>query len=308
MTGNLFDISDFATQDGPGIRTVLFFKGCPLNCQWCSNPESQSIYFEPMHHTEHCIKCGNCIKSCRLQAIRLEDEIRIDHSKCAICSTQSCATACSQSAIQIVGRKYSVEQVIDRILSNRLYYQNSCGGITFSGGEALFQLDFAVALAERIKDEGLGLGLETCGYFDVARLSKREAFLKLFDFVYFDIKLMDEATHLHYTGRSLQPILNNLELLVQTIGSEKIQLSLPIIPLVNDNAQFIEAVCELAQSLGISKIRLLPYHAFGKNKYKSLNREYLLSNAETPSSIQMNDLASIIRNNRLACDIIGIDD
>ncbi|MDD2331949.1 MAG: glycyl-radical enzyme activating protein [Candidatus Cloacimonetes bacterium] len=299
----LFDISDFATQDGPGIRTVLFFKGCPLACQWCSNPESQAFFPEPLYHSELCIKCEACKEACPSKAISFDGEYRIDRSKCAHCSSHECVSACKTSALVLAGKEWSVEDVMARLLPQRGFYQNSGGGITFSGGEPLAQAGFAFALAREIRDAGFTLGLETCGCFPPDLDPEG---LRLIDFVYFDIKHLSNEGYIQYTSRPIYPILANLSRLCDCLGAEKITLSLPLIPGVNATSAFIDWVANLAQSNGITKIRILPYHEYGRAKYPCLGKTYALSEVPHLSDQELSSFAEALHGRSLTCEVLGI--
>lgn len=303
MIGQIFDIADFCTQDGPGIRSVIFFKGCPLSCSWCSNPESQSFYAEPLYHAELCIKCRKCAEVCPFKAITYDKGYWIERSLCQKCLEHPCIEACPEDALQLAGKTITLDQVLKRILPQRPFYQNSGGGITFSGGEPLAQAEFAFSLAERIKEEGLNLGLETCGYFSKDLDFKQ---FELFDFVYFDLKHFDPALHESYTGKSNQLILNNLKSLCRALNPEFITLSLPIIPGVNDEEPFFAWVIQTAKGLGIGKTRLLPYHEYGRAKYLCLGREYPLPNMPLIEDSQYHHFAALLKAGGLACEIVGL--
>lgn len=303
MTGQIFDIADFCTQDGPGIRSVIFFKGCPLSCLWCSNPESQNFFAEPLHHAELCIKCHQCAEACPLQAISLQEGYRIKRNQCQKCLEHPCIEACPEEALKLVGESRTIDEVMKRVLPQRSFYQNSGGGITFSGGEPMAQAEFAFALAERIKEEGLNLGLETCGYFSNDLDLK---LFRLFDFVFFDLKHFDPALHESYTGKSNQLILNNLKALCKALNPESVTLSIPMVPGVNDDELFFVWVIQTAKELGIGKTRLLPYHEYGRAKYLCLGREYPLPNIPLIEDSQYHYFATMIKAGGLACEIVGL--
>lgn len=197
----------------------------------------------------------------------------------------------------------NIDEVMNRILPQRSYYQNSGGGITLSGGEPLAQPEFAFALAERINEEGLNLGVETCGYFS-RDLDYR--LFKHFDFVFFDLKHFDPALHESYTSKSNQLILNNLKALCKAIGADCVTLNLPIIPGVNNDEPFFTWVLKTAKELGISKTRILPYHEYGRAKYLCLGREYTLVNKPLIEDSQYHHFSALLQTGGLACEIVGL--
>lgn len=269
-TGLLFDLRKFSIHDGPGIRTTVFFKGCPLRCAWCHNPESQSPYPDLILHAHRCIGCGACAAVCPQLSPPgpLSQGVRVDF--CDVCG--ACVEACYAEARQMVGRIYPVDEVLAMIESDRAFYAQSGGGVTFSGGEPLMQPEFLGALLRACKAAGLHTALDTCGEAPWARLDALRSDVDLF---LYDVKLVDDARHRQATGVSNRRILENLQRL--SVLGHTIVLRLPLIPGLNDDEENLQATARLAAGLpALERIDLLAYHHTAENKYRSLGREYPL--------------------------------
>jgi len=266
------DIQDLSFQDGLGIRTTIFFKGCPLKCQWCSNPEGQNFFPEIMHNETLCKKCHDCINICPEYAITFDKNNNpiFNREKCIICKEKLCVDVCNNSALKISGEFTSTEEIMNKILPNMPFYLNSGGGLTLSGGEPLAQPEITKAILMKSLEHNLSVGVETCGYF---KWNDVEDFVDKFDFIYFDLKCIDDKSYFEYTGVNEKIILENLYNLTLK-NSSKIIITIPVIPDVNDSVNMMNKVIEICIKTGISKIRLLPYHSFGKGKYIDLGRGY----------------------------------
>ena len=270
--GNIFNIQRFSTSDGPGIRTVIFMKGCPLDCNWCHNPESKSPRIELLYKQELCIGCEECVKSCPNGAHIFSNHIHhFERQKCSVCTR--CAAVCPSNALEICGKTVCVQDVLEITLRDKEFYENSGGGITLSGGEPLLQYDFSLGLLKLAKENNIHTAIETCGF------SSANMFMlnKYVDLWLYDIKLFPEAEHIKYTGVSNRIILYNLHLLDQ-IGAQII-LRCPIIPDVNFNKMHFEQLATLANSLeNLVGINLEPYHPLGLSKGKQLNKKQVYQN------------------------------
>jgi pyruvate formate lyase activating enzyme len=280
--GVVFNVEKYAIQDGPGIRTTVFFKGCPLRCWWCHNPEGQRRSFELVFRPSRCIECGECLKSCTRQALAyLFNRIVIDRKRCTVCG--ACVRKCPSGALSIAGKKTSVEEVTRIIERDMPFYDESKGGVTFSGGEPLLQPNFLEALLEECNKRGINTALDTSGYAPPGIVDR---FYRKVDLFLYDIKIMDDLKHKKYTGVSNRLILKNLKRVAKNGG--RIAVSLPIIPLINDDEKNIEKTGEFLASLrGVEDVSLLPYHRMGVDKYKSLDKPYRLIETQTPSTEKM---------------------
>ena len=265
LTGRIFDIQRFSIHDGPGIRTTVFLKGCPLRCAWCHNPEGQDARSALSFQPEKCIGCGYCFRTCTHSVHGMRDGRHVlARPLCVACG--ACTAECWPRALELVGRTASVAEVMAEVRRDLPFYESSGGGLTLSGGEPLLQPEFAAGLLDAAGRAGLHRCIETCGYGPpetvAAFASKVELFL-------FDIKETDEARHVEFTGVSLEPLLRNLRQL-HRLGA-RIRLRLPIVPGVNDRAEHFRDVAALAGELpGIEGVEVMPYHALGRAKLERL--------------------------------------
>jgi len=276
--GFIFDIKKFAVHDGPGIRTTVFFKGCPLSCEWCHNPESQRERPEILYYKDRCSLCGACVSACEQVAISLvSGHLMLNQSLCVGCG--DCIRACPNGARELAGRQMSVEQVISEIVKDTLFYEESGGGVTFSGGEPLMQAEFVRAVATRCQAFDIHTALDTSGYASEDALMKVTNVIDLF---LYDVKTLDDATHLAHTGVSNRSILRNLRML-DDMG-KRIWIRFPLVPGVNDDEHSLSDLIDLICSLrAVEAIQVLPYHRAGAGKYRRLGREYAFLETEEPS-------------------------
>jgi pyruvate formate lyase activating enzyme len=260
--GWIFDIKRYSIHDGPGIRTTVFLKGCALRCLWCHNPESIHPGPQLMHWPSRCARCHACVKACPTGAIAADaaGAVIIDRSRCDLCGR--CAEACLYDAVQVVGREMSVEDVLAEVERDRIFYEQSGGGVTLSGGDPSVQSDFAEALLDGCRSRGIRTALDTAG------LSANGAFERLArkaDLVLYDIKCFDETRHRDFTGVSNAPILENLERL--TASGPEIWVRIPLVSGVNDDDGNIRrTIAFLASLKTVRRVGLLPYHAGGLEK------------------------------------------
>ena len=273
--GFLFDIMRFAVHDGPGIRTAVFFKGCPLSCWWCHNPEGQSPQPNLMFFENRCLNCGDCIKACPHGAILgLDGAIRTT-SACQVCGV--CAEACPSGARTVAGRWMTVSEVMREIEQDLIFWDESGGGVTFSGGEPLAQPRFLAALLDACGEKRINTVVETCG------LATKDVLLELSEKVglfLYDLKILDPVKHMKYTGAPNDSILANLEALARR--KKPVVVRFPIIPGINDDSENIRQMIALLSRLQLRQIHLLPYHPAGSEKYKRLGLVFRLEEVKAP--------------------------
>lgn len=284
--GLLFDIQRYSVHDGPGIRTLVFLKGCPLRCRWCSNPEGQEMKPELAFRRSLCIGCGVCRGACSSGAIRFKDPlIEIDRSKCTLCG--DCTKVCPSKALSIVGRWMTVEQVLEEVERDRVFYEASQGGITLSGGEPLTQARFTEAILKACKARGMATAIETAGY---APWHCVEPILPYTDLILYDIKHMDSLRHRQLAGVSNRMILENAKRLAG-LGFP-IVIRYPVIPGFNDDPKDMDALFHFTRTLpGVRRIDLLPYHRLGESKYSMLGLDYALREVKPMARQNLESLA-----------------
>ena len=286
-TGVIFDIKKYAIHDGPGIRTTVFFKGCPLACRWCHNPEGITATTERMYRQERCIGCGECIQICPQKVMTQSPQgVISDLSKCEWC--QTCAHNCPSDAVEFVGQKVTVGEVLRQIEKDVAFYDESGGGVTFSGGEPLMQPEFLLELLDACGHLDLHRSVDTTGYADAGLLL---AVAEKTDLFLFDLKVMDDARHRQYTGVSNKKILHNLNLLAQK--GARVQVRIPIIPGINTDAANINQAGQYVSALpGVEDVSILPFHNSARGKYGRLGLECISPDIRLPTDAQLKDIAS----------------
>jgi pyruvate formate lyase activating enzyme len=283
-TGLVFNMQSYSIHDGPGIRTVVFLKGCPLSCWWCCNPESISGKPELGFRQSLCNGCMECIDVCPNKALSVGEEsnaIIIDRTLCDSCG--ACVQACPRQALTIYGQKITVAEVANEVLKDAPFYRRSGGGVTISGGEPLKQPEFLLGILKACRQAGLHTAIETSGYCSPRTFSK---VLDDIDLIMFDLKVMDATQHLELTGKRNDLILKNARLLAK--AGCAVQPRMPLIPGVNDSVDNLSMLASFLRSIGWSSIELMPYHQFGKSKYVALGKPYRMGDRPnaTPKDIE----------------------
>ena len=293
-SGCVFNIQKFSLHDGPGIRDLIFMKGCPLRCRWCSNPESQRPHPEIAYKIDRCIgfeTCGLCRDACPQNAISSDDagKASIDRARCSHCG--SCANVCPDQALELIGREMNKAEIVDGVAADDGFHFRSGGGITIGGGDPILQPDFVSALLREFRGRGIDTAVETAGYGSWDRLEKICRYANL---ILYDVKSMDAEKHMEFTGVSNTLILENLSRLSIRLPDIPIVVRTPVIPGFNDTDKHISAIVKYLKTIAtLKKYELIPYHRFGVTKYGLLGKTYLCPDINPPSSGCMQRLRTI---------------
>jgi pyruvate formate lyase activating enzyme len=294
----VLSITRMTIHNGPGLRTLILFKGCPLHCCWCSTPESQKTEPEIGVYPAKCIQCGECVPVCPAHAVSLDDgKLKIDRSLCNVCG--KCVAVCNAQAIEILGHRMTVAQIVAEVKKDEIIFRYSHGGVTISGGEPLFNPGFALNLLQALKKEGINTGVDTCGQVSWAAL---EPVLPYVDFFLWDIKHMDPKQHQKLTGVANELILRNARAISER--GVPLYIRIPLIPGCNDSEENIRAMCEFVKGLSsVMEVALMPMHHLGKSRYESLNLPYPIGDlALIPDNI-VQDIKKLVESYGLKCRI-----
>jgi len=288
--GLIYDIKKFSIHDGPGIRTTIFFKGCPLNCIWCHNPESIDDRKEFLYNKDNCVLCGECVKVCPEDALKIEGKkLHFDREKCIFCG--ECEIACVYRAREIVGKEYSIEEILTEIDKDKIIYEESGGGVTLSGGEPLTQMYFVEKLLVRFKEKNIHTALDTSGHTSWENL---ERIAETVDLFLYDFKIFDEEKHKKFIGKSNKLILENLKKLDKI--HDNINIRIPLIlgtkENINTDNENIKSTIKFLKETNIKKVSLLPYHNGALHKYKKLGKKYRNSEMKGPNK----EIIELIKN------------
>lgn len=296
-TGLVSNIQKFSLSDGPGIRTIVFFKGCPAKCPWCCNPENISPETTLAHSQTKCMSCGECIRNCTQNAVVLNDRrLLIERSKCTLCG--NCVRYCPTGAMEIIGKLMTVKEVYQIVNRDRPFYNQSKGGVTISGGEPFLQFDFLLELLKKLKEEDIHTAIETCGY---ALWKNIEQALPYTDLLLFDLKIMCEALHLKSIGISNACIHENLR--KASDYGVPIQIRVSVIPEYTDRTENIKMIAQFIKDLNsVKEINLLPYHKLGAAKYRKIGMRYTLDHLDGQVP-DMNEITAVLRDNGIAVPI-----
>lgn len=282
--GIVMNIQKYSVHDGPGIRTTIFLKGCPLSCWWCHNPESQNLNFELMLFNDRCVGCSTCKENCEQGAIGINNGVATtDDSKCILCG--KCTEFCINEARNLVGKEFSPKELLKEIKKDEIFYEESDGGVTFSGGEPLLQIDFLEEMLRLCKEQGIHTTVDTSGYSDFKNFKR---ILDYTDLFLYDVKHLDDNMHKKYIGVSNELIKENLIKLSEL--NANVFARIPIIKGINDDEKNIDETIEFLREINLEQINLLPYHKMGMEKYERVFKEYKLTGNEKPSKKDIDDL------------------
>jgi pyruvate formate lyase activating enzyme len=297
----IFDIRRYSINDGPGIRITIFMKGCPLKCAWCHNPESQSPQVQKLYTASKCIGAQDCIEVCPEDALTLTPEgIITDSEKCTLCGL--CAEACPSKAIEMSGKLYNTKELLAIIERERIHFEHSGGGVTFSGGEPLMHPEFLIEMLDACGERGLHRAVDTCGFVSseiLIEVAKRT------DLFLYDLKLMNPAQHKRWTGVDNQLILNNLKSLSETHA--KINIRIPLIKNVNANIEELTKMAQFIYDLPGEKpqVNILPYHNIASGKYNKLEMKYNEQNMVAPSEVDILQSVAIFNRFGIEAEVGG---
>ena len=296
VKGVIFNIQKFSIHDGPGIRTTVFLKGCPLRCKWCSNPESQLSRVQIMYHSDNCVYCQNCVRTCPEEAVTAagDSRIHIDFKKCTGCL--ACVHECPGRALTNEGESKTIDEVMEMCMQDYDFYEESGGGVTISGGEGMIQPDFVEALVLCLKEKGIHTAIETTGCVNPEVFHR---LAPLFDLLLFDVKQYDSEKHRKGTGTGNELILENL----RWAHGQGLNIlpRIPVIPGFNAELTDAEGTAALLNEIGLMRVQLLPFHQMGERKYEFLNRDYEMNGVKALHPEDLAEYQKIFISHGMEC-------
>lgn len=298
-TGTVFNIQRFSIHDGPGIRTTVFLKGCPLDCRWCANPESKQGARQLLYTRKTCVGCGTCVRTCPRGALKWDGQAVV-YNEAACIRCMACAAACPVHALTVEGEEWTVEALVAEALKDEAFYRKSGGGVTLSGGEPLQQKAFTLELLRALRAKGIHTAMETSGYADADTFA---AVLSGLDLLYIDCKHPDSAEHERMTGVPNGPILQN----IATAASKGVPMAvrIPVIPRFNDSTAVARSYVETLAPMGVRQVHLLPFHQMGKAKWEGLGLPYLYKDEPSMQKEALEPLAAVFRAGGFAVQLGG---
>ncbi len=305
-TGLVFDIVRYMIEDGPGIRTCVFFKGCPLRCKWCSNALGLEPWDEIAYINNKCLKCHDCLAVCSKHALSKDDQghVQIDYTKCNKCG--DCVQVCESAALQVIGKKYSVDELMKIVDRDRVFYRREGGGVTVTGGEILMQAGFVYKFLKKCQESYISTAIETSAY---GQWNMLEPILRVTDFIFIDLKHVDSKIHFDLTGVSNELILQNIQATSAFCLDNPTDfiIRIPVVTGLNDDLSELVKTAKFLQKLqGVKpEVNLLPYHPYGINKYCWVGKNYELQSVVPPSGEHLQNLSSLFIEKGLKCTVGG---
>jgi pyruvate formate lyase activating enzyme len=300
MTGTIFNVQHYAVHDGPGIRTLVFLKGCPLHCSWCCNPESQLLRPQIRFISMRCKACLECVSHCPSCSLSVSGSVlNRSFADCLYCQSKDCIEACNFDALSLSGKQITSGELVEIISRDIPFYKNSGGGVTFSGGEPLMQPAFLLDVLRKCKALDIHTAVETCGWADMETFQRILPFTDLF---LFDLKIIDPELHIEYTGKPVGPILENLAFLAS--AKAEIIIRFPLVPGISYTLPNMDSVAEVMNKNDLKHICLEPYHTLGKEKYEEHGMTYHLNNIGNCNQDQIKAACNHFTMRGLLCDIV----